>query len=811
MAGSDRMIAITIGASRKSQKWKTVTKTWEEFCKRIAQPVVSVETRAEYNSMPKSEQDDLKDVGGFVGGALTGERRLGSAMLSRSLVTLDADNIPKNGTEQVLDNIRALGVRAAVYSTRKHTLDKPRLRIIIPLYEPCTPDQYAPIARLLSQWIWKDMSIFDRTTYDVARLMYYPSVCADGEFLFEEIEGNGSFMTKETVLESYEDWTDPVLWPRVPGEGERMLAQAAKRKKPSEMPGLIGAFCSVYDVPEAISEFLPHVYEKCGDGRYTYTGASTTAGAVLYNDNEFLYSNHASDPACGQLCSAFDLVRIHLFGDADTDHEKPIAQQPSMKQMLEFASDIPEVRTMRVREMFTGSVESLVPDSPEEPGEPQLDPLLWVDSLEVNSKSGKPEPTVNNFLLILNNDANLAGNLYYDEMKDAPMICKPMPWDAGKAFKPRYWDDGDEACLRHYIEKTYVLYHKQKLGDATEAYIKVNHKNFLTDYLDGLMWDGEERLDTLLVDYFGTEDNIYTREAVRKTLTGAVARAYNPGCKFDEMLIITGEQGVKKTTFFNVLGGEFYSEGLESFKGKAAAEQIQGKWIIEAGELAGMRKAEVNDIKQFLTTREDYYRGSYEKRARGRARKCIVVGTTNETNFLRDPTGARRFWPVDAFTGGKKTKDVSTDLVEERDQIWAEAKFRYLTGERLWMEGEAEILAKEAQGLHQEINPKEGVIREFVERKILKNWNDVPVSSRMMYYDGALEPGSEQVPRTRICAAEVWCECFGKDIANMKRTDALELNGILSQLEGWEKMRNPRKFGAAYGSQRGYERKKVEE
>ena len=163
----------------------------------------------------------------------------------------------------------------------------------------------------------------------------------------------------------------------------------------------------------------------------------------------------------------------------------------------------------------------------------------------------------------------------------------------------------------------------------------------IKNYLSALKWDGVERLDTLLVDYLGAEDTPYVRAVTRKTLVAAVARIYRPGTKFDSILVLNGSQGIGKSTLFSKLGGSWYSDSLSisDMKDKTAPEKLQGYWILELGELAGIKKMDVETVKSFITRTDDKYRQSYGVSVESHPRSCIIVGTTNsDGGFLRDIT-----------------------------------------------------------------------------------------------------------------------------------------------------------------------------
>jgi putative DNA primase/helicase len=801
----DKLIRIAVANSRWAERWNTQELLWSAMVQKLSLPVRMSETFAEYKALPKSKQDKLKDVGGFVGGELKDGMRRNGYSLNRHLITLDADNIPPGGTQAVINAVEALGCGYALYSTRKHESAAPRLRIILPLDIPCSPDEYEPIARKMASFL--NMNIFDPTTFEPVRLMYWPSTSSDSEFVF--IYGDKPFLSKDGMLSLYTDWRNVEEWPEVPGAAKLRERSAKKQGNPLEKQGVVGAFCKIYDIPAAIDKFLSDVYEPCGDSRFTFLEGSTVGGAVLYDNENFLFSHHATDPAGGKLCNAFDLVRLHLFRDKDDDAkpDTPVTNLQSFKAMCEFAMDDQEVskivsieRYERAQEEFSGASfnQDTVTDE-----KPDMD---WLGRLKCSSQTGLPNKTIDNVLIILDNDPRLKDRFYHDEFGNRALVIAPMPWESAeeKGYRQRPWKDEDDAGLRHYIEKVYSITGKERIYDAVAVYATVRKRHKLKEYLTALKWDGVPRLDTLLVDYFGTEDTEYTRMVIRKTLTAAIARVMNPGVKFDNMLILSGPQGVGKSTFFGILGKEWYSDSLATFEGKDASELIQGYWIIEAGELTGFNKSEMNAVKQFLSKKTDVYRAPYGRRTGEFPRSCIVVGTTNDTEFLKDRTGNRRFWPVDV---GKQqaTKSVFKQLPEEVDQIWAEAFMRYRIGEKLYLEGTVADEAMKQQEEHKESNPKEGIIKEFVSRKIPNDWMKRDLAARRIYWNSEFKAeDSNLVVRDRICAAEIWCECLYGDLKLMRRSDAVEINGILSDLTGWERAQGALKFGNYYGVQKGF-------
>ena len=794
MLTNDRQIIISAAGSRKATYWAAQKLYWSELVEKLRIPARGTETLSEYLKYPKSKQDELKDVGGFVAGTLKDNRRKASNVISRDVITLDLDNIQPGGTQDILRRIEALGCAYAVYSTRKHEEAKPRLRVLLPLNRSTSADEYEPIARKLGQIL--GIELCDPTTFEASRLMYWPSCSSDSTYIF--LYADKSFLDADGMLSMYKDWRNVLEWPEVQGSKQAHVKLAAKQGIPIEKTGVIGAFCRTYDVYRAMEVFIPGVYIPCddGSGRYTFSGGSTTGGAVIYENGNFLYSHHSTDPAGGKLCNAFDLVRLHRFGESDYEAkvDTPVNKLPSYTAMCELAVNDAVLAAALNKERYEKATEDFAL-APEE------NDFAWITKLKKNSTTGVPAKTTNNLIIILENDPLLKGKIAFDEFANRAVVMGAVPWD--KNVEKRQWGDLDDKGVRWYVENTYEIVSPSKVDDALGLCANNHSFNQLTEYLTKLQWDGERRLDTLLTDYLGAKDGIYTRAVIRKSLVAAVARAMTPGCKYDYMPILSGPQGIGKSTFLRILGQSWYSDSLQTFEGKEASEMIQGIWINEIGELSGFNRSETNAVKQFLSRIEDIYREPFGKRTKAYPRRCVFFGTTNDSEFLKDRTGNRRFWPIDV--GIKPAiKSVWNTLPEEVDQIWAEAYLYWQLGEKLFLTGQAEAESKLEQEAHSESNAKEGIIREFVNRPIPLNWDKRTLSERRLYWAADFGRDSiETVERDRICAAELWCECLGGDLKYMRRADAVEINCILTRIPGWKRHESNFRAGS-YGTQKGF-------
>lgn len=782
-------IKIATGASRKSTKWVNADMKWSELAARLAVPQRTSETLQEYQRMSKPKKDACKDVGGFVAGVITHGRRKVENITSRYCVTLDADSVPAGVDLWALYELN-IDCAAVCYSTHSHMPDAARLRLVIPLNRKVSPDEYSAIARRIAYMIGIDY--FDDTTYEPHRLMYWPSCSIDADFIFKV--DDAEILDADEVLASYDDWTDTAQWPVSSRQSEAIAAHAKKQGDPTQKPGVVGAFCKIYDVPAAIDKFIPEVYTPAGQGRYTYAAGSTTGGVVLYDDGAFSYSHHGTDPASGQLVNAFDLIRLHLFSDKDEDVQPGtvVTKLPSYKAMTELVLNDPDASYQLALDRVGDSFN-------------EDDELDWIDMLDKSAKGF--ESTIRNYTLIMENDPRLKGSYYYDAFRERPMVSGDLPWIAFSEREGRGWVDADDAGLRRYIEDIYKITSAPKVKDGVELAMLHNVRHPVREYLESLVWDGEKRAEELFITYLGAEDCAYTRAVTKAALVGAVARIYRPGCKHDHMLVLVGPQGCRKSTTLAKLGKEWFSDSLYTVSGKDAYEQIQGYWIIEMGELAATRKAEAEQIKQFMSKQTDTYRAAYARRTQEHPRQCALFGSTNDVEFLKDYTGARRFWPVDVDSTGRKMADRIDEAMV--DQIWAEAVALYKSGAKWYLTDEEEDLARAVQEEHTEISGKLGIVQEFVERLVPSDWDGRSIEERRAYWTdwgGGAQDTDVLVQRNKVCALEVWCELFDGDPKTYDTLKAREISNLLNKLPGWERKSTIR-AGEPYGRQRGYTRK----
>ena len=796
-------LKISVGRSRRDTQWRNLTLTWDELLNRLRETKRTSETVAEFHALPKTKRDDIKDVGGFVGGHLRDGRRKSTNVESRSLLCLDLDS-PRSDLWDALTLL--YDWRCCLYSTHSHTPESPRLRLIVPLSREVTSDEYPALGRKLAEDIGIDQ--FDDTTYEASRLMYWPSTPVDGDYLFETQDG--PLLDVDELLGRYADWRDVSSWPTSSREMKAPVVRGLKQAEPTTKTGVVGAFCRAYNVVEALEAFLPGVYSPTAQAdRWTFVGGESSNGLVIYDNATFAYSHHSTDPISGQLVNAWDLVRIHRFGglDAGVRDDAAGVARPSYRAMCDLARDDEKIKSILGAEKLIEAADEFAPI----PDGVELD-TSWMTQLE-RDRRGSVVDSLPNLALIMEHDQRLSG-IVWNTLLDGLDIADDqlLPW---RRLRQTGWGDGDWAALRTYLSATYGVYHVGRTQDAvTSVAIQTRRVNPITDWLDSLPdWDGVERLDTLLIDYLGAEDSPYVRAVTRKTIVALVARAYRPGIKFDHALVLLGHQGIGKSIFCAILGGPWYSDSLSltDMRDKTGAEKLQGCWLMELSEMSGMRKTEVEVVKSFISRTEDHYRAAYGRSVEHRPRSCVFIGTTNSSDgFLRDITGNRRFWPVDC-AGGTDKKPWDIDEVT-REQIFAEARIRWQAKERLHLPPELEAVALRAQTRAIEADDRLGIVEAYLDTLLPENWDQLNTFERRRFleidsdFTGSNSTGVIQ--REYVSNIEIWCEALGRNASELTAKDSYGIGAIMAKLDGWERT-DERRWLPIYGRQRLYARTSV--
>lgn len=797
----DFTIDIATAPSRLAKRWKNREWRWSDFLEKCSKTRYTRETVAEYFAMSKDDQSALKDVGGFVGGHLRDGMRKSGYVDYRTMLTLDIDE----GRQDVWGDFKLeYDCAALLYTTHKHKREAPRYRLVIPLDRPVTTDEYEPIARRVAADIGIDQ--FDTTTYQPQRLFYWPSTSKDGAWDFQWQDAEP--LSADSVLGRYADYHDASQWPVGAKEGEVVRHSMREAGDPTEKRGAIGAFCRAYSIEDAIETFLPDVYTPTSiTGRYTYAQGSVAGGLVCYS-HMFAYSHHDTDPASGKLCNAFDLVRIHKFGDMDgtRTYDDP-TKMPSFRKMVEFAGEDGMVK----RELATEAAESARKDF-DAMGyaiEGTDDGDEWKESLDL-TKDGRCKSNAKNISVIIENDPSLRGHFWLDEFSHRFSVFGRLPWDAKDRLSNR-WSNSDDAHLRIFFETRYGITGKEKIKDGRTAAFNRHGIHPIREYIQSLEWDGTERLERLIIDYVGAEDTDLTRMMTRKHFVAAVARVMEPGCKYDYCLILTGEEGIGKSTLFNVMGGDWFSDSMITMEGKTGMELASSAWIIELAELGSLKRAEVDQVKAFISKRVDSFRPAYGEMVEDFPRQCVFCGTTNEALFLKGDDGNRRFWVIKVEGEKKKYGDSLEQLKRDRDQIWAEAYHYYKKGESLFLPYDMEMKARKRQ---KEFNdnvddPVRDMLVQFLDMKLPADWNTYDLQRRRNYINNPDPLDAEGTEtRDKVCALEFLREAMAldpkdKNFQYLKR----RVNKYMKEMDGWDsEMIASRHSSNLYGVQKSFKR-----
>jgi putative DNA primase/helicase len=779
-----RVLCIAYGNSRQAKTWTNKTTTFDDLKARLKTPIRTTETVEEYSKMAKSARDAAKDHGGFVGGSLIGGRRKIDTVEKRSMVALDGDRI----TPEFLDNYENLcPYTSALYTTHSSTPDNPRVRLVFPLTRDVAPEEYVAVARYLAQSL--NIEYFDECSYQPNQLMYWPSCPSNGTFVYKETDGG--WLDPDVILSAHPEWQDPTRLPTSSRESKANTTQQKKVQDPLTKSGVVGLFNrTYYPITKALETFLSDVYEPTTNPERWHLIESNSMAGVEIKEDKFVYSHHAKDPAYLQLCNAFDIVRIHRFGDLD--------EKKSFSAMCDFAMQQDDVKLAASEERMKDAQSDFTDAGDSD----------WKKKLKYMSRSTLLQNTVYNLNLILANDPDFQ-NFAFNEMANRIQVTGPLPWDRPEGNE--FWRDADTAQLKSIIDIRYLPFSSRNYDVSFTKTADDRHFHPIRDYLDSLPeWDGIERVEDLFIRYLLADDTEYVRTVTRKTFAAAVARIYEPGTKFDCVPVLDGDQGIGKSSIVkDLVTSDYYSEtlSLTDMDDKSGAEKLQGFWVVEIGELAGMKKADIEKVKAFLSTSDDKYRPSYGKVVESHPRQCVIIATVNgERGYLRDITGNRRFWIIKCHQ--KKQRKVWNFDENYRAQFWAEAKQIWKSGEKLYLEGDVLEAAEKEQRGAMEADERVGMVEEYLNTPVPANWDEMDLYARKNFLQGS-EFGSpdhgELHLRNEISNAEIWCECFNKNLPELKSSDSYLIAALMTQVDGWERT-NDRKKQAFYGRQRIYRR-----
>ena len=774
-----RDLAIAYGNSRQAKNWVNKTIRYEDLKERLKVTIRTAESAEEYAKMSKAQRDAAKDHGGFVGGVLKGGRRKVDAVELRSMIALDGDRIDKAFLDAYEQNAP---YTSCLYTTHSSTEMNPRVRLVFPLLRDVTSEEFVAVSRYLAQMLGIDF--FDECSYQPNQLMYWSSSPQNGVFVFKEVEKE--WLDPDAILSAHPEWTDPTRLPTSSRESKANQVTQQKVQDPLEKEGTVGIFNRVFfPVTRALETFLADIYEPTESESRWHLIASGSIAGVEIKDEKFVYSHHAKDPAYLKLCNAFDIVRVHKFGDLD--------DKASFRAMCDFAMRQDEVKIVAANERLSEAEKDFAESVDDE----------WKKRLQRN-KNGVLENNLHNIRLIMENDPYMK-NIVFNQLADGMEIRGAVPWK----HPARFWRDADDAQLICYIDASYGSFSQRNYDIAVTKAADDRSYHPIKEYFDGLpVWDEMPRVDTVLIDYLGAQDNAYVRAVTRKALCAAYMRIYHPGIKFDYITVLNGNQGIGKSTLIAKLGMEWFADSLtlSDMNDKTAAEKLQGYWIHEIGEMAGMRKAELEKVKAFVSRQDDKYRASFGRRVTPHPRQCIFFGTTNSENgYLRDITGNRRFWNV-KVTGEGRMKPWDLDQ-ETVDQIWAEVIVLSNAGEELFLDHTLEDYARKEQSEAMEQDDREGLVARYLDMLLPETWDTMDVHQRRDYVqdpDGLLN-AKGTMHRETVSNIEIWCECFGKAKEDIKPADSYAISAIMARLPDWSRPETRRRI-PIYGLQRLYKK-----
>lgn len=868
---ASQLIGIAEGRAISLGKAKNRRIAWSAFGKELSQPQRTQERQKQFFKLPIEEQDKLKSIGGWLlGGEIDGDRRKRAAIKQRDLITFDCDEISPELVEEIRMGVNPIcKFEFFAHSTRKHQASKPRVRFFLLTSTPVKPEQYDAVSRILAEKIDPTMDSVDDVSFRLAQMMFKPTVSKDQDYLFWH--NPGERVDPQNVLDTFRlDWRDYTNLPYSDARGQRRKT-ADKAEDPTIKRGPVGAFCRAYSVEEAMEEFIPDIYLP-GDTsgakpRYSYADGTTSNGVVVEDDGLFIYSHHGSDPCGETLVNAFDMVRIHRFDHLDEKKKEGSAPNhwPSYKAMVDLISDNDLVKAelladrVDVDEMFDDirdddEIAAELASEGDHDVDDEIADILaparseTLPDLKVHKRPPKPaknwpqkeleldqngaiKSTIPNLATIIGNDPRMWGaigrNMFTNKIATRRSIQTKLKMVPEIIVEDREngedWTDLHDVTVKAILEaasgqKKPGWGIKAARGDVQDAILLVGQKwryHPVIEYYEGLKWDGEERVERLFVDYLGCKDNDYHRQTARLFMLAAVARVYNPGHKWDHAPILQGDQGIRKSTFIVSLFSRAWAGELTAHMAtnKDAVEQMLGRQCLELPELATMRKAESEDVKAFMTYTEDRVRLAYDRRMSAFKRQCVFMGTTNAEEYLKDPTGNRRFWPIHVLVSL-----IDTELLSEnRDQLWAEAvhlwrKEAEAAGGykriKLMLSGEALLTAKELQEDAREENSAEATAEQ------IKAWLDEEMPLSQFVADpgdvtSELDSfeGEPIVRRTATIPRQVAVEGLGIPVERMtqnKLMDATIGNSML-HVEGWRKTGTRRVFGT-FGRGRTYVR-----
>lgn len=549
---------------------------------------------------------------------------------------------------------------------------------------------------------------------------------------------------------------------------------SADYKLSSERKDMEGTFCRAYSCRAAIEKFLADLFLfDAATGLYV---ASYNPKLTFEIDDvqQIVWISGVNFP-----CNAFNIVRTYRFGELDKSVKEGTSTKrlPSYRAMLQLCNEDTTVRLTLIKE----KCRSVNVKSDE-----------WEAALSLNEKN-EIERTGQNIKLILLNDAQLK-KVRFDrftkqDITECPDFCNE---------RDNRIDDESIGKIAIYIENVYGLQLSQpRILEMLKTTSKERGFNPVHEFIQSTAWDNVERIDTVVIRYLGAEDTRLTRMQTRKWMVGAVARAFSPGCKFDHILTFTGPQGVGKSTFLNIIAGNWFSDSFSfAHDDKSKIEDITGAWIVEISELNGMKRAhDAEAAKAFLSRVRDDVRPAYARKSESIPRSNVFAATTNETEFLQSCNGNRRWWII-PIKGTGEVREWIDKLKAEVPQLWAEAYHYYTAGETLFLPAELESEANRRQAEYTTAAGDELLeeIEAFLNRPVPKAYFSWTLGKRAQWQKWAVDPSSfiddeyRQIgtkPLTIVSPKMIKCEMPNDAIRTSFRYSSQYINSLMEHIPGW--------------------------
>lgn len=856
--GRTRRLCIGMSTHITLSRLKFAEKTWPEMVTILKKVKRSAESSEEYFRADKDTKHKIKDLGNFVLGKFVDDHRLASKCVFRDAITLDMDDLPvafdwKTEVQNALE-----GYAFLAYTTFSHTENAPKIRILIPTDRAMSPEEYEPVARLVAEKIRIDSTDPISFVVAQAMFWPGCPKDGSVEFLespegseFIPVE---DLLDEYLDWKDQSEWPFGAHENR---RGVNNLGKKAQdpREKNGVIGAFCRIYGIRAAVENWLSDvYLPGDSES----RYTYASGSTSNGAVIYGEDDqddlFLYSNHSTDPCGQQLVNAWDLVRIHLFGhlDSGTAESIPVNRRPSTKEMIQFAKDLDEVTVEWAKSRrpvvgfddITEELDQIEPESSEKAEDkPDLpvdrayfdlgpnplglyddapdmmmdtrprvaDPSKSGDSPEwlgdvtsLLSMTGGQDPAFNarsldNLVKILSRDRYLAGAIRYNQFSSTKVITKNiLGIEIENPIFGKPIEDVFYLQVKLYIERVYGMMPSTTLVQEAIHVVALNRPfNPVKDALNSekYPWDGVCRIDEWLIEYLGAEDNELNRAIGRKFWIQLVQRALNPGHKCDHMIVLEGPQGIGKSTILRTVAMGFFTDALGlGMEDKEIIEVTRAALIAEIAEMSVRRKSVIEHTKHLITRQTDRARLAYAREAQDFPRTFVLAGTTNDTDYLEDHSGNRRFWPVWTTKADvSRIKPVVWQMYREAQAYVEAGEVNYLSEPGLI----ADLTARQRRSTFDSGNT--AAIIEWLNTPIDENYWDRPV--------GSMEDlNAKKVMRDKVHPKEIWVQALGESPNRYNKAAARLVTLEMSRVPGWVKSEKCMRFGRRFEYGRGYVR-----